>query len=553
MSDSPPVNADPSESSNNDGPWYAGITRYQWLVLVIASAGWVFDVFEGQLFAVYKTTAMADILQVTETDPLVDQFSNYALAAFMVGGAFGGLVFGMLADRIGRRRSMVYSILVYSFFTGMHYFATSAWVIVGLRFFVAMGVGGEWAIAAALVSEVFPKRARAIAGGIFHASSVLGAVLASLCGMFLSLSNWRIAFLIGLVPALLILWIRSSLKESERWEESQAATDSTDRKPGLMSSLPALLGDRRWAGRAFLGLSLASIGMGTYWGVYAWGPELATDVQKREAVTLSGQELQKRVLDVIAEFVPVSDNKPKVFQATAHEIALEAGLDDQGEPLDSEEPVSDRVIEKRDVARHQIELLRETQELESSSNGASNQELAAKYREILESGIARRLYSRNANFAYLIMNFTGGLLGLLAFAPLASITGRRPAFAFYHLGALITAPATFYFASSLNETIILLSIMAFFVVGMHAGYAIYFPELFPTRLRATGASFCFNVGRLVAASILIGRVYLRESFTATYGTSLGLRYAVATLALLFAIGLVLLIFAPETNRQELPE
>ena len=553
MSDSQLSDTDPTENDSQDGPWYAGVTRYQWLVLAIASAGWVFDVFEGQLFAVYKTPAMADILQVAETDPLVDQFSNYALAAFMIGGAFGGLVFGMLADRIGRRRSMIYSILVYSFFTGMHYFATSAWVIVGLRFFVAMGVGGEWAIAAALVSEVFPKRARAIAGGIFHASSVLGAVLASLCGMFLALSNWRIAFLIGLVPALLILWIRSSLKESERWEESQSTTDSTDKKPGMMSSLPALLGDRRWAGRAFLGLALASIGMGTYWGVYAWGPELATDVQKREAATLSGQELQTHVKDVIAEFVPTSVNKVKLFQLAAHEIALEAGLDDKGKPLDSAESVSDRVIEKRDLARHQIALLVETQELESDSNGTANQQLTTKYREILKSGIARRLYSRNSNFAYLIMNFTGGLLGLLAFAPLASIAGRRPAFAFYHLGALIMAPATFYFASSLNETIILLSVMAFFVVGMHAGYAIYFPELFPTRLRATGASFCFNVGRLVAASILIGRVYLRESFTATYGASLGLRYAVSTLALLFAVGLVLLIFAPETNKQELPE
>ena len=446
MSDSQQSDADPTENDSPEGPWYTGITRYQWLVLAIASAGWVFDVFEGQLFAVYKTTAMTDILQVAETDPLVDQFSNYALAAFMVGGAFGGLVFGMLADRIGRRRSMVYSILVYSFFTGMHYFATSAWVIVGLRFFVAMGVGGEWAIAAALVSEVFPKRARAIAGGIFHASSVLGAVLASLCGIFLELTDWRIAFLIGLVPALLILWIRSSLKESKRWEESQVAMDSTEKRPGMMSSLPALLGDRRWVGRALLGLSLASIGMGTYWGVYAWGPELATDVQKREAATLSGQELQTRVNDVIAEYLPPSDNKQKVFQASAHEIALEAGIDDQGQPLNSAESVSDRVSEKRDVARRQIALLVETQELESSSTGTANQELTAKYREILESGIARRLYSRNANFAYLIMNFTGGLLGLLAFAPLAAIAGRRPAFAFYHLGALITAPATFYFA-----------------------------------------------------------------------------------------------------------
>lgn len=555
MSDTPSSTVDPSAEPEPTGPWYAGITRYQWLVLAIASAGWVFDVFEGQLFAVYKTTAMADVLQVAENDPMVGTFSDYGLASFLVGGALGGLVFGMLADRIGRRRSMIYSILVYSVFTGLHYFATSAWAIVALRFFVAMGVGGEWAIAASLVSEVFPKRARAFAGGIFHASSVLGAVMASLCGMFLELSNWRIAFLIGLVPALLILWIRSSLKESERWEASQSTTDTPGTDPGMFGSLKTLLSDPRWAGRAFLGLSLASIGMGTYWGVYAWGPELATDVQKREATTLTGEALNDRVEHVIAEYMPPSHNALKTFLITAEEIGKEVGLGQNGEPLDPTESVNDRTLKKRETVRSHMALLMETQELVLASNRSEEMDarLEEKYREILTCGIANGHYSRNSNFAYLIMNFTGGLLGLLAFAPLASMAGRRPAFAVYHLGALIMAPVTFYFASSFDQTVVLLSVMAFFVVGMHAGYAIYFPELFPTRLRATGASFCFNVGRLVAASILIGRVYLREELTATYGESLGLRYAVATLALLFAVGLVLLIFAPETNKQELPE
>ena len=143
------------------------------------------------------------------------------------------------------------------------------------------------------------------------------------------------------------------------------------------------------------------------------------------------------------------------------------------------------------------------------------------------------------------MNFTGGLAGLLAFAPITTLTNRRFAFAFYHVGALIVVPITFLGASTYNHTLIMLPILAFFVVGMHAGYAIYFPELFPTRLRATGASFCFNVGRLVSAAMLLARGYLKAY--------LGLRYAVSAMALLFLLGLVLLIFAPETKDKELPE
>src|SRR5271154_7510086 len=119
---------------------------------------------------------------------------------------------------------------------------------------------------------------------------------------------------------------------------------------------------------------------------------------------------------------------------------------------------------------------------------------------------------------YFIMNCTGGLLGLLSFAPLASWRGRRFAFAVYHVGAAIVAPATFLGAGSFTQALWLLPVMAFFVLGMHAGYAIYFPELFPTRLRATGSSVCFNLGRVLGAVVLLVR--------GTLGSALGLRWAV---------------------------
>src|SRR5262249_57998568 len=121
------------------------------------------------------------------------------------------------------------------------------------------------------------------------------------------------------------------------------------------------------------------------------------------------------------------------------------------------------------------------------------------------------------SLAYLLMTFTGVLLGLLALAPAADRWGRRLAFAVYHVGALITVPVTFLGARTYPQALALLPVMAFFVVGMHAGYAVYLPELFPTRLRATGASFGFNLGRLVGAAVLLVRGQL--------GARLGLRLA----------------------------
>jgi MFS family permease len=542
MSESATPDNPTAEPGENRTPWYHGVTRYQWLVLAIASAGWIFDVFEGQLFVIYKTPAMAEVLDVDRTTQAgkdaIDAWSIYALASFLLGGALGGLVFGILADRIGRQKSMIWSIAVYSFFTALHFWVTDAWQIIALRFFVAMGVGGEWAIAASLVSEVFPKRARAAAGGIFHASSVLGAVFASLCGMLLNEADWRFAFLIGLLPALLIVWIRASLQESEKWQESQSST--ADSSSGAASgSLTELLTTPSLLKRALIGLSLASIGLGTYWGIYAWGPELVRQVLTDDVDTLSGEDLDQRVVDVLTPHIDESLFPPEetnLKSMTPAEIAvwkvlgvLAGAVDETSEKIkpikDNEKLLTDAVtaIEKRS-SRETVEPL---------------------YRELARGQLGSAFRSSKGSSAYLLMNFTGGLLGLLCFAPLASYTSRRMAFAVYHIGALVLAPATFLLADSYEACVVLLSVMAFFVVGMHAGYAIYFPELFPTRLRATGASFCFNVARLVSAIVIVGRVPLKAEF--------GLRYAVSIMALLFAFGLVAIWFAPETRDAELED
>src|SRR5947209_18985411 len=126
---------------------------------------------------------LADLLGAPPTDPLVIRWADRLLAAFLVGGALGGVLFGTLADRFGRRPMLALTILFYSIFSGLTYFATEIWQIAVLRFLVALGVGGEWAVAAALVAEEFPAKARAEASGSFHATSVLGQWLAGRAGL----------------------------------------------------------------------------------------------------------------------------------------------------------------------------------------------------------------------------------------------------------------------------------------------------------------------------------------------------------------------------------
>jgi MFS family permease len=432
-----------------DRAWYAEVTRHQWLVLVIASAGWMFDAFEGQVFNITRGQMLADLMGPEGSTERVRMWGDAFLAVFLLGGTLGGLAFGSLADRYGRKPVMAWTILFYSVFSGLTYFATELWHVAVLRFLVALGVGGEWAVGATLVAEVFPARARARASGIFHTTSVFGTWLAAAAGLAVG-SEWRYAYVIGLLPALLVLWIRRTVREPERWQRvsraeaggSEQGRTGEERKP--LGSFSELFGVTRWARPAILGLLLAAVGLGTFWGV-----------------TVAGQDLTQALL--------------------------------------------------------------------------------------LQNGVPPDLAAERAKFAFGIVQTAGGGLGLLCFGPLAEWLGRRGAFVLMHLSALAIVPIVCYLPQTYGQMLLLLPIFGFFTLGSHAGYAVYFPELFPDHLRATGASVCFNGGRLVAAPIL----WLSGMIKGMPG--MDLRHAVMILSSLFLVGLVLLIFLPETKGKPLPE
>lgn len=421
--------------------WHQGITRYQWLVVLIASAGWVFDAFEGQLFNIERNQMLAEILRVAPEHPDIRRWGEIFLGVFLVGGTLGGIGFGWLGDRWGRKPTMVVTILFYSIFSGLTYFASELWHVGALRFLVAMGVGGEWAVAAALIAEVVPKHARAHMAGFFHSTSIIGTILAAWVGLAVG-ENWRLAFLIGVLPSLLVLWVRARVEEPEAWHAAKRkAAAGTG---AALGSFRDLLGNPRWARRAIFGMLLAAVGLGTFW-----------------AVTVAGQDLAKDFL-----------------------------------------------------VRH---------------------------------GVAAAEANSRAKFAYGNVQALGSGLGMLAFGPLAVRFGRRRTFVVYHLAALAVVPLTCFAPTSYGMLLALLPLYGFCTIGIHAGYAVYFPELFPNHLRSTGTGFCFNGGRLLASTMLLFSGWLKAL------PGMELRTAITMMSALFLLGLVLIAFLPETKDQPLPE
>jgi MFS family permease len=458
----------------NELPWYRELTRYHWFVFVVAALGWLFDCLDQQLFNLARKPAMHDLLQATlgtvPDNGMVDEYAGHATAIFLMGWAIGGLFFGILGDRIGRAKTMMFTILIYSVFTGFSAFATRFADFALWRFMTGLGVGGEFAVGVALVAEAMPQRARPFALGLLQALSAVGNITAAFINIGLGqidlgnlppvlgtkLTAWRIMFVVGTLPALLAILIRRRLKEPEQWQH--AAHDGTAVKK--LGSFRELFGVPQWRRNALVGLTLAFAGVVGLWGIGFFS------------------------FDLLAP-----------------------------------------------VFRQHFESL-----------GMSKEEVAGKVSFWI--GITS------------VMQNLGGFFGIYAYSRMTHIVGRKPAFAAAFIAAALSTGLTFWFLDDFSEIFWMIPLMGFCQLSLFGGYAIYFPELFPTRLRSTGTSFCYNVGRFVAAvgptslGMLTNRVFIPAN---GFPEGMGMRYAGVSMCSVFLLGLLALPFAPETRGQPLPE
>jgi hypothetical protein len=385
-------------------------------------------------------------------------------------------------------------------------------------------------------------------------------------GLDIKLTAWRLMFIIGTLPALLALLIRRRLKEPERWQE--VAEHAKGKKLG---SYQELLGDPRWRRRAIVGLLLATSGVIGVWGIGFFSPDLTRSVFRKlfEADARAAGEAkqdQQFVQQVMREpgalsemkdaRIPSGDQLLSLTPVTDARVLFEAIVDLHGR----QESVSVESV---------LAALDKHSPLSNTTAPGQSEEEHARRRVYLTDAVgqggalaehAQRIANRSADISgrltkwagiTLLMFHIAGFFGMFGFSLVTHVVGRRIAFAISFLLAGSSTVFVFSSISSLMDVYWMVPLMGLCQMTVFGGYAIYFPELFPTRLRSTGTSFCYNVGRFLAA---LGPFTLGYLSTGVFsGSAEPMRWAGVTMCAVYLIGLLALPFAPETRGQPLPE
>ena len=420
------------------------------MTLLAGFLGWMMDGYEQAIFPLLASPALKSMVpaELVAAGPAavnawVGGWMGWITASFLVGAAFGGAAFGWLGDRIGRVRAMSLSILFYSIFSGVCYFAQDPTHLMGARFLAALGMGGEWALGVALVMEAWPERHRSKMAAAIGMAANFGMVLVGCVAIAYpaSADSWRIHFLIGASPAIITLLIRFFVPESEKWKRA-AEKDAVAPQRSTLGEVFGAEFLRSTVG----GILMVSVVFVGTWGAVQWIPLWITE--------LAG---------------------PKVPQAKAYAMVI-------------------------------------------VSLGACVGTVLAP---LCLARLPRRLGYQ--------------LLCVLAVASTAWIY-RTPA---TWDGQLLFGVFPAFLA------------LKIFVLGMTAtaffGFMpLYLPELFPTRVRATGQGICYNTGRLVAVPFVL----LSGKLVETLG---GYQHAAAAITLVYLAGLGIAYLGRETSGQALQD
>jgi len=433
------------------------LTRYQWTVFIAAWLGWGLDILDGLLFNYVAPNAVPTLLHLhlgtAEARSATLFWTGLLTALFLLGWAAGGVIFGPISDRYGRRRTLMLTMLMYAVGTGASAFVTNMGQLIVCRLFASLGIGGEWAAGSAMVAEVVPEASRVEAGALLYTSAPAGLFLATavnawVAGGFAKASpatSWRYVLAFGLLPALLAFVVRIFVKEPERWRAAAA-----EAPPARLAEIftPALWPRTRSA----LIMTLTALLM--WWSSNAFIPVVAS--------TLGSAEAAARGL------------------STAATAALNESW--------------------KTIATTSFNL--------------------------------------------------GGLLGTLLTVPIARHFGRRAMFGVYFALAAVALMTTFGLDLDSELRLYLYFFVGLTVFGIFGSFTFYLPELYPTRLRATGSGFCYNIGRVVASAgpFLVGSVA-----AAGKGSPGVVLHALFCVGFVPLIGLLFIRGVVETRGQPMPE
>jgi len=390
------------------------LNRYQWTVLLAAWLGWGFDVFDALLFNYVAPNAIPTLLGLPLGSPEAKSATLFWIGAltslFLVGWAAGGVLFGPISDRFGRRRVLMITMVLYALGTAACAFVTSIEQLIVCRLVASLGIGGEWAAGASMVAEVVPEESRVEAGALLYTSAPLGLFLATavnawIAGDWLSAQpevSWRYVLLFGLLPAFAAFMVRLFIKEPERWKAA-----AVTRAPRIRELFEPLMWPQT---RSALCMTLVALTM--WWSCNAFIPVVASTLAQADAAAI--------------------------------------GLD-------------------------KVALARLSEHWKTVATTAFN---------------------------------LGGLCGTLLTIPIAKRLGRRPMFVIFLAGSALALMATFGLQLPAETRLYMYFLVGLTVFGIFGSFTFYLPELFPTRLRATGSGFCYNIGRVGAAAgpFLVGSV-----------------------------------------------
>src|SRR3984957_1028141 len=213
-------------------PWYGTLTRIQWKTLAAANLGWMFDGYETFALILTVAVALRQLLEPAQF-PQIPAYAGTVIAVTLLGWGIGGILGGIRADYIGRRRTMIYAILAYSLITGLSALAFDWMSFALLRFLVGIAIGSEWATGASITAEGWPDHARGKGAGLMQCGLGIGFFVASFAWLFVGAFGpgaWRFMYVIGVLPALFALWIRTGIPESEPWERTSRQVPAWARK-----------------------------------------------------------------------------------------------------------------------------------------------------------------------------------------------------------------------------------------------------------------------------------------------------------------------------------